>query len=415
MSYFAKLGIIGWERIEPIILGAMLSNKSVLLVGAHGANKTEGAKTISQAVYGKESKFVPYDTSLVNADDLLGFLNPGKLSQGQVEFISTPDSIWDAESCLLDEINRCNPYNAAKFFEIVRSRTINGRETALKFVWAACNPPDKYNTAHMDAAQVSRFMVLTVPSYKKMTPGECRKVLQSGQSSSAFSLKELMDTARAAKPAKAQTKKIQEQTLKIAKTLNGAKDIEFSGRQVRDLFDMLMNMDRIASTMDDLPDIEEEALTDMVMGLVPEATGLIRSTCQSAAIRGEIATLMKGFKLSDPILTASNLTELCKAKGKGDGRDMQGWAGAVTDYLMDEEESKTITEAWQEITKRKDLQPEVYDTLRQAFGARDAILKLDKKKATLAEAAKNVETSLKTFGPKATKKSRRSRKQSVGE
>jgi MoxR-like ATPase len=218
MSYFSKLGIIGWDTIEPIILGAILSNKSVLLVGSHGANKTDGCQRISKAVYGEESKFVPYDTSLVNADDLLGFLHPAKLAKGEMDYISTPDSIWDATSCLLDEINRCNPYNAAKFFEIVRSRTINGRETALEFVWAACNPPSKYNTAHMDAAQVSRFIVLEVPTFGEMSVADRRKVLSMSGDGSPGLLKPLIDAARTAKVSKAQEKAIHEKTMKLATT-----------------------------------------------------------------------------------------------------------------------------------------------------------------------------------------------------
>lgn len=404
MSYFAKLGIIGWEGIEPIILGAMLSNKSVLLLGPHGANKTEGAASISKAVYGEGSKFVPYDTSLVNADDLLGFLHPEKLRQGEIDYISTPDSIWDAQSCLLDEINRCNPYNAAKFFEIVRCRTINGRPTALEFVWAACNPPDRYNTAHMDAAQVSRFMVLSVPSFAGMNQQSRKAVLLTEATS--FDLKPLMDKARNATVAKVQEKKIQEQTQKTAKLLAGTLGIEFSGRQVRDLYNMLMNMDRIASTMDGIPEVDEEVLTDMVMGLVPETTGLIRATVDKNAVRGEIATLMKGFKLSDPILTASNVIELCKADLKG-ARDMQGWAGAVTDMLMVESDEKLLNPAWQEITKRQDLSSDVFNALRQAFAARDAMFKVGKE-ATVDEMEKAVEASLKTFGPR--KKARKSKK-----
>jgi len=401
MGYFSKLGIIGWDRIEPVILGAILSNKSVLLNGYHGSNKTEGCKRISEAVFGEGTKFVPYDTSLVNADDLLGFLNPAKLAKGEMAFISTPDSIWDATSCLLDEINRCNPYNAAKFFEIVRSRTINGRETALEFVWAACNPPSKYNTSHMDAAQVSRFVVLNVPTFRDLTVAQRRMVMGLNTDDSVGSLKPLIDAARVAKVSKGQEKAINEITMKLATTLNG-KGVEFSGRQVRDLHFLLMNMDRVSSTFTDLPEISEESMTDAIMGLVPECTGLIRTQADATALRAEVVTIMKGFKLSDPILTASTVAELAKAQAK----DVQGWAGALTDMVMVEEDPKAVTAGWQEITKRGDIPSAIFDALRQSFAAKDAILTLTNldKDIPVVDAANVLAASLKTFGPRATKK-----------
>lgn len=403
-GYFSKIGIIGWERIEPVILGAMLSGKSVLLKGDHGANKTDGAEVISHAVFGAEAKFVSYDTSLVSADDLLGFLKGSALAEDRIEYVATPDSIWDANSCLLDEINRCNPYNAAKFFEIVRSRTINGRPTALQFVFAACNPPESYNTAHMDAAQVSRFVVLEVPSFRDLgTLGQKKVLALSGDPVPGGSLTELMDTARKAKVSKGQAKAISDKTMKIATCLN-SKGIKFSGRQVLDLRNLLMNMDRVASTFKDLPQVSEESLCDAIMGLVPEATGLIRTKADTAALTGEVATIIKGFKLSDPILTAASVAELAKAKSK----DIQGWAGALTDMLMVEEDPKAVSAGWRELGKRKDIPPAIFDTLRQSFAAKDALLVLSEKgkNASVVDAAEVLAASLKTFGPRAQKRSR---------
>lgn len=399
-SYFEDLGIVGWKSIEPIILGAILSNKSVLLNGAHGANKTEGCQLISEAVFGEGTKFVPYDTSLVNADDLLGFLHPGKLAQGQMEYISTPDSIWDATSCLLDEINRCNPYNAAKFFEIVRNRTINGRKTSLEFVWAACNPPDKYNTAHMDPAQVSRFVVLNVPTYGDLSSGDRRSVLGLGKRGQTGSLKDLLDAARAAKIPKAQASAIEAKVLKLAETLN-KKDIQFSGRQVRDLHTLFCNMDRVSQVFEYL-EIDEHILCEAVMGLVPEATGLIRTTIEKSKVEAEIATILQGFKLSDPVLTASNIIELCKAKIK----DSAGHAAAIADMLHTENDTKLIEQAWQVVTARKDIQPDMFNTLRQTFAARAALIKLPDN-AKVEDAAAAIQSELTNYGPKPARSGRK--------
>jgi MoxR-like ATPase len=400
-SYFADLGIIGWNDIEPIILGALLSNKSVLLNGAHGANKTEGCQLISEAAFGEGTKFVPYDTSLVNADDLLGFLHPGKLMNGVMEYISTPDSIWDATSCLLDEINRCNPYNAAKFFEIVRNRTINGRPTDLQFVWAACNPPDKYNTAHMDPAQVSRFVVVGVPNYKDLSVQDRKQVMGLGDRGEVGALKDLLDAARIAKIPKAQAKAIEAKVTKLAEVLNKQADIQFSGRQVRDLHALFSNMDRVSQVFDGL-EIDETILCAAVMGLVPEATGLIRTTIDKSKVEAEIATVLQGFKLSDPVLTATNVVELCKAKIK----DASGHAAAIADMLHTEDDTKMIEAAWQVVASRQDIQPDMFNTLRQTFAARVALIKLPKD-AKVEDAAAAIKAELNNYGPKPARSGRK--------
>jgi MoxR-like ATPase len=400
-SYFEDLGILGWGKIEPIILGAILSNKSVLLNGSHGANKTEGCQLISEAAFGAGTKFVPYDTSLVNADDLLGFLNPASLQKGEIEYISTPDSIWDATSCLLDEINRCNPYNAAKFFEIVRARTINGRDTALEFVWAACNPPDKYNTAHMDPAQVSRFVVLNVPNFHDLEVSEKKQVLGLGERGQAGALKDLLDKCRSATIPNAQAAAISSKVIKIADVLNKTKDIVFSGRQVRDLHALFTNMDKVSQVFEGL-EVDETILCDAVMALVPEATGLIRTTISRTKVASEIAGILHGFKLSDPVLTAENVVELCKAQIK----DAFGHASAIGDMLTEEKDTAVIEEAWQAITSRDDISPDVFNNLRQKFAARAASLRLNKN-AKVEDAAEAVKTELQNYGPKPARAGRK--------
>ena len=396
MGYLSRLGIIGWDDIEAIIFASVLSNKSILLVGPHGANKTEGCQVISKAMLGEKSKFVPYDTSLVNADDLLGYPNPAALQAGRIEFISTPDSIWDAESCLLDELNRCNPYNAAKFFEIVRARTINGRTTALKFVWAACNPPDKYNTAHMDPAQVSRFMVLRIPVFGDFNETQKRNLLHP-EAAVPTDLGKLLDSARNAKIPANQVKLIEQKVIKIANTLAGKQGIQFSGRQVKDLHTLFLNMDRVSMTFKDTDKVSESVMLTAVMGLIPESTGLIRNGIDPSAIKGEIATILKGFQLSDPILTAASLADLAAAETK----DMQGWAGAFTDMLMVEEEPAQVLAAWKVVEKRSDLAPDIFNSLRQSFASKRVMLSIKDPKKVLAISLSNeIETSLAQLGAK---------------
>lgn len=371
MSYFSQIGIFGWDHLEPVILASILTNKAVLLMGDHGANKTEGCGAISAAVFGA-SKFVPYDTSLVQADDLMGYINPAALSEGRMEYISTPDAIWDATSCLLDEINRCNPFNAAKFFEIVRSRTINGRKTALQFVWAAVNPPDQYNTAHMDRAQVSRFVVLQVPSLSELSVENRRKVLEPRTRTAPGSIQALMARAAAAKVPVTQAQKIENISIKLAEELVKS-GVKFSARQLVDLRNLLVNMDRVALCFPELQ-VTEGSMSLAILGLIPEITGLVRgSPADKNAVISKINVIIKGFKFSDPIMMASTLKELVSAKSK----DTHGWASTAVERIMTEEFPQAdIESAWDALRSRTDVEKSLVDTIRRALATKKANLRL---------------------------------------
>jgi MoxR-like ATPase len=126
---FGELGIYGWDAVEPLVLSAIVADLPVLLIGDIGTNKTEGSKTIAQAVLGKASQFRHYEVPTLNFDDLVGFLNPKGLAKGTLEFVPTPLSIWKAEAALFDELNRANPFIQSKLHELIRTRQIMGLPT----------------------------------------------------------------------------------------------------------------------------------------------------------------------------------------------------------------------------------------------------------------------------------------------
>jgi MoxR-like ATPase len=123
---FDELGIYGWDVVEPSLLSSVVTDLPVLLIGDIGTNKTEGSKTIAQAVLGTGSAFRHYEVPTLNFDDLVGFLNPKGLAKGTLEFVPTPLSIWKAEAALFDEINRANPFVQSKLHELIRTRQIMG-------------------------------------------------------------------------------------------------------------------------------------------------------------------------------------------------------------------------------------------------------------------------------------------------
>ena len=87
---FDELGIYGWDSVEPLVLAAIVADLPVLLIGDTGTNKTEGAKTIAQAVLGAGNAFRHYEVPTLNFDDLVGFLNPKGLAKGLLKFVPTP-------------------------------------------------------------------------------------------------------------------------------------------------------------------------------------------------------------------------------------------------------------------------------------------------------------------------------------
>ena len=103
------LGLYGWKRSEAVLLAALLSEEPLLLVGAHGCAKSFVLERLAETL-GME------------------FATRTKL-----EYLSSPESIWDAEVVFIDEISRTRPELQNKLFpgasKGVRSRasSIAGR------------------------------------------------------------------------------------------------------------------------------------------------------------------------------------------------------------------------------------------------------------------------------------------------
>jgi len=101
----ASLGVVGWERLDAVLLAALATESPLLLVGAHGTAKTLVAERVAAAL-GLE--FRHYNASLINYDDLVGIPMPDE-SASRLRFVATPGAIWEAEFVLLDELSRCRP------------------------------------------------------------------------------------------------------------------------------------------------------------------------------------------------------------------------------------------------------------------------------------------------------------------
>ena len=202
------LGLYGWKRSESVLLAALLSGEPLLLVGAHGCAKSFVLERLAEAL-GME--FRSYNASLINYDDLVGVPLPDA-TRTKLEYLSSPESIWDAEVVFMDEISRTRPELQNKLFPIIYEKRVQGRPlTRLVYRWAAMNPPptddelDEGSALYLgseplDAALADRFpYIMSVPDWDDLTSAEQKKVLAdqfAGRHEFPVAIRELVAEAR---------------------------------------------------------------------------------------------------------------------------------------------------------------------------------------------------------------------------
>ena len=136
-SWLAALDVYGFDKVEPVILAALVTEDPLLLIGRSGTGKTYLLNSLSEEL-GLEHRH--YNASLVSFDDLVGFPFPDEVGGG-VKFLETPATVWGAESVLIDEISRCKPEHQNRLFSLVHERRVQGIAIPkLRYRWAAMNP-----------------------------------------------------------------------------------------------------------------------------------------------------------------------------------------------------------------------------------------------------------------------------------
>jgi len=166
------LGLLGWDRLEPVLLAALATKEPLLLIGRHGTAKSFLLERLSQAL---ELDYRFYNASLLNYDDLVGIPVPDE-AQTALRYISTPTAIWGTEVVFIDELNRTRPDLQNKLFSIIHERRVQGIPLEkLTYRWAAMNPPpsddqderDIYLGAEpLDPALADRFgFLIEVPDW----------------------------------------------------------------------------------------------------------------------------------------------------------------------------------------------------------------------------------------------------------
>ena len=202
------LGLYGWKKAEPVLLAALLSEEPLLLVGAHGCAKSFVLERLAESL---GMAFRSYNASLINYDDLVGVPLPDA-TRTKLEYLSSPESIWDAEVVFIDEISRTRHELQNKLFPIIYDRRVQGRPLArLVYRWAAMNPPptdeelDEGDALYLgseplDAALADRFpYIMSVPDWDDLSPSDQKKVLAdqfAGRHEFPVAIRELVTEAR---------------------------------------------------------------------------------------------------------------------------------------------------------------------------------------------------------------------------
>ncbi len=192
LGFTEHLGLVGWRRLEPVLLAALAGEAPLLLVGPHGTGKSLLVERVAGAL---GLPFRHYNASLLNYDDLVGIPLPDEAGSA-LRFVASPGAIWDAGFVFLDELSRCRPELQNKLFPIVHERRVAGVDLPrLTHRWAAMNPPapdDAESAAAgspaylgaepLDPALADRFpFVVRVPTWDELSlPERLRLVAGAG-------------------------------------------------------------------------------------------------------------------------------------------------------------------------------------------------------------------------------------------
>jgi MoxR-like ATPase len=207
MSRLARLGVYGFDAVEPVILAALVTEDPLLLIGPSGTGKTYLLNTLSEAL-GLEHRH--YNASLISFDDLVGFPYPQPDGTG-VRFLQTPATVWGAESVLIDEISRCKPEHQNRLFALVHERRVQGIALPhLRWRWSAMNPcssdqssvQDYAGSEPLDPALADRFaLFVNAADWADLDEDERRGVADPGGegrvASDGGALRREVDTWRA--------------------------------------------------------------------------------------------------------------------------------------------------------------------------------------------------------------------------
>ena len=277
-----KLGIHGLKNLDAVILAALASNATVLLIGPHGSAKTLLARRVAEKL---GCSFRHYNTSLLNYDDLVGYPIPDQENR-TLNFIQTPGTIWNAEFILFDEISRARPEIQNKVFPIVHEHRVQGIELQhLSHCWAAMNPPSDGEDANdaiyfgswsLDAALADRFrFILKVQGFNELQENAREQILLNGDGKKGrLALKTWIESVRKQLNAADETdRRWAVRYLSAMVPLLEKAELPISGRRARYLFENILALQAAEKVLGERSELGDVALRAVFAGLPHSASG----------------------------------------------------------------------------------------------------------------------------------------------
>lgn len=146
---------------------------NIMLTGRHGTGKTEAVKALCKR---HGLTLLVFSGPTMDAyTDLVGLPVTRIGADGREVVVKIPPSgVLDAEVILIDEPNRAEPAVLNALFELLQSRTVNGRASNARLVFSCINPADddSYHVGQLDAAFESRYHLRV-----KFTPNPIAEVI----------------------------------------------------------------------------------------------------------------------------------------------------------------------------------------------------------------------------------------------
>lgn len=180
-EFFSKVGIIGWEKNSTPMIVSLLTGYGCYFIGAPGTGKTFAAKQVANHLLCQSVSVI--DGSKADWEELVGPYDAKAYAEGRLEYMKTPQSIWDRVILFIDEANRADTKIQNGMLELMRENLLCGMATAIEYKWAASNPLSDEGTQPLSEALADRFMfVLPIPDLLSMSDKQLAEVAQQGAS-----------------------------------------------------------------------------------------------------------------------------------------------------------------------------------------------------------------------------------------
>lgn len=168
--------VIGFERIEPVIIANVALGKNFILIGRHGTSKTTLARILAQGYGGS---YVIYDATKDDILSIAGIPKTKALEDGRFEFATGDRTVWGKQLIVIDELGRATKENQNILLEILQERTCFGQKLDYKVVIATMNPETYAASLRLDEALLDRFYsVIPVPDFTQgMNKETVRRIL----------------------------------------------------------------------------------------------------------------------------------------------------------------------------------------------------------------------------------------------